>query len=183
MCDIQLISCDRVLEIARRHEADKNTAQANLNRLSRKFGDITNDNDNSNSAMTRHGPKRQRTRHESPPGNSDEETDTNNPTASDERFVYQAGHKFFLLRAPWIRSGDDIFDIDIDEGYHAAERFENDKSKSQGQLKEIFDLLQERFQQHALHQRWLRRQVSVIHILQLHTHLRLVYEWDESPAI
>jgi len=108
--------------------------------------------------VTRHGPKRQRTRHESLPGSSDEETDTKNPTASDERFVYQAGHKFFLLRAPWIRSGDDIFDIDIDEGYDAAERFENDQSKSQGQLKEIFDLLQEKFQQHALRQRWLRRQ-------------------------
>ena len=187
MCDIQLISCDRVSEIARQHEADKNTAQANLNRLSRKFADITNDNDsdngNGNSTVTRHGPKRQRTCHESLPGNSDEETDTNNPTASDERFVYQAGHKFFLLRAPWIRSGDDIFDIDIDEGYDAAERFENDKSKSQGQLKEIFDLLQEKFQQHALRQRWLRRQVNSIHILQLHTHLRLVYEWAENPAI
>ena len=34
--------------------------------------------------MTRHGPKRQRTRHESLPGNSDEETDTNNPTTSNE---------------------------------------------------------------------------------------------------
>ena len=183
MCDIQLISCDRVLEIARQYEADKNAAQANLNRLSRKFADITNDNDNDDGTVTRHGPKRQRTRHESLPGNSDEETDTNNPTAGDERFVYQAGHKFFLLCAPWIHSGDDIFDIDIDEGYDAAERFENDKSKSQGQLKEIFDLLREKFQQHALRQRWLRRQVSSIHILKLHTYLRLVYERDENPTI
>ena len=181
MCDIQLISCDRISEIARQYEADKNAAQAQLNRLSRKFADITNDNDNDNG--TRHGPKRRRTRHESLPENSDEETDTSNPTASDERFVYQAGHKFFLLRAPWIHSGDDIFDIDIDEGYNAAERFENDKSKSQGQLKEIFDLLQEKFQQHALGQRWLQRQVSSIHILKLHTHLHLVYEWDENPTI
>ena len=116
--------------------------------------DITNDNDNG--TVTRHGSKRQRTRHESLPGNLDEETNTNNPTTGDEHFVYQAGHKFFLLCALWIHSGDDIFDIDIDEGYDAAERFENGKSKSQGQLKEIFDLLQEKFQQHALRQRWLR---------------------------
>lgn len=157
------LSTDIFSEIARRYEADKNAAQGNLSRLSRKFADITNDNDND--TVTGHGPKRRRTRHESLPENSDEETDTNNPTASDERFVYQAGHKFFLLCAPWIHSGDDIFDIDIDEGYDAAERFENEKSKSQGQLKEIFNLLQEKFQQHALRQRWLRRQVSSIHIL------------------
>jgi hypothetical protein len=177
-------STDIFSEIARQYEADKNAAQANLNRLSRKFADITNDNDNDNGTVTHHGPKRRRrTRHESLPENSDEETDTNNPTAGDERFVYQAGHKFFLLCAPWIHSGDDIFDINIDEGYDAAERFENDKSKLQGQLKEIFDLLQEKFQQHALRQRWLRRQVSSIHILQLHAHLSLVYERDENPTI
>lgn len=173
------------MEIARQYEVDKNAAQANLKRLSRRFADITNDSDNDDGTVTRHahhGPKRRRTRHESLPEHSDEETDGNNPTASDERFVYQAGHKFFLLHAPWIHSGDDIFDIDIDEGYDAVERFENDKSKSQGQLKEIFDLLQEKFQ-HALRQRWLRRQVSSIHILQLHTHLCLVYEWDERPTI
>jgi hypothetical protein len=181
LCDIQLIDVI-AFEIARQYQVDKNTAQVKLDRLSRKFADITNDNNNDDG--TGHGPKRQRTRHESLPENSDEETDKSNPTSADERFVYQAGHKFFLLRAPWIRSGDDIFDIDIDEGYDAAERFENDKSKSQGQLKEILDILQEKFQQHALRQRWFRRQVSSIHILQLHTtHLRLVYEWDESPTI
>ena len=169
LSDVQLISCDRVSEIARRYEVDKNTAQAKLNRLSRKFADITNDEDNS----TSHGPKRRRTRHESLPADEDEEVDTSSssPTVRNERFVYQAGHKFFLLRAPWIHSGDDIFDINIDEDYDVAERFENDENKLQGQLKEIFDLLRENFQQQALRQRWLRRQVSSIHILQLHTQL------------
>jgi len=167
LSDVQLMSCDRVSEIARRYEVDKNTAQAKLNRLSRKFADITNDEDDS----TSHGPKRRRTRHESLPADSDEEVDTSSPTVRDERFVYQAGHKFFLLRAPWIHSGDNIFDINIDEDYNVAERFENDKNKSQGQLKEIFDLLREKFQQQALRQRWLRRQVSSIYILQLHTQL------------
>ena len=167
MCDVQLTSCDRVTEIARRYEADKNEALAKLNRLSRKFADITNDEDDSSS----HRPKRRRTRHESPPANSDEEIESSTRIASDERFVYQAGHKFFLLCAPWIRSGDDLFDTDIDEDYNAVERFENDENKMQGQLKEIFDLLQEKFQQQALRQRWLRRQVSFIDILQIHTHL------------
>jgi hypothetical protein len=41
-----------------------------------------------------------------------------------------------------------------------AERFENDDNESQGQLKEILDLLKVKFQPQDLHQRWLRRQVS-----------------------
>ena len=39
------MSCDHISEIARRYEADKNEAQARLNWLSRKFADITNDED------------------------------------------------------------------------------------------------------------------------------------------
>ena len=101
----------------------------------------------------------------------DEEIDTSNRTVTDERFVYQAGHKFFLIHGPWIRSGDDLFDTDIDEHYDAAERFENDKKKVQGQIHEILDLLQEKFEQDALRQRWLRRQVRSVHVLQLYTHL------------
>ena len=169
LSDIQLISCDHISEIARWYEIDKNTAQAKLNHLSRKFADITNDKNDS----TSHGPKRRRTHHESLPADSDEKVNTSSlsPTVRNECFVYQAGHKFFLLRAPWIHSGDDIFDINIDEDYDVAERFENDENKLQGQLKEIFDLLRENFQQQALHQRWLRRQVSSIYILQLHTQL------------
>jgi hypothetical protein len=112
-------------------------------------------------SVTSHRHKRRRTRHESPLAGSDEEnTDANSP--GDEHFVFQAGHKFFLLRAPWIRSGDDLFDTDIDEHYSAAERFESDENKSQGQLREIFDLLQVKFEQQVLRQRWLRRQVSLI---------------------
>ncbi|KAF8809195.1 hypothetical protein BYT27DRAFT_7241272 [Phlegmacium glaucopus] len=142
-----------LLKIARQYEVDKNTAQAELKRLNRKLADITNDEDDDSN----HRPKRRRTRHDSLPAGSDEEgTDTSN--RADEHFVYQAGHKFFLLYAPWVRSGDDLFDTNVDEHYDATERFENDKNKSQGQLKDILDLLQVKFQQQALHQRWLRRQ-------------------------
>ena len=130
-----------------------------------------------------HRPKHRRTRHESPPANSDEEIESSTCIASDEHFVYQAGHKFFLLCAPWIRSGNDLFDTDIDEHYNAVEIFENDENKMQSQLKEIFDLLQEKFQQQALCQRWLRRQVSFIDILKIHTHLWLVYKWAQSSTI
>jgi len=60
------------------------------------------------------------------------------------------------------------FENEIDEDHNAAERFENDKMKSQGQLKEISDLLRVRFPQQALHQRWLRRQVSSIDTISQH---------------
>lgn len=143
-----------LFKIARQYEVDKNAAQAKLDRLSRKFADITNDEDDNSS----HQPKRRRTRHESPPVDPDDEIDVTNRTVTDERFVYQAGHKFFLICAPWIRSGEDLFDTDIDEHYNAAERFENDKKKVQGQIHEILDLLQEKIEQDALRQRWLRRQ-------------------------
>lgn len=155
------------MEIARQYEVDKNIAQAELRRLNRRLDDITNDtvtaSDDNNSSS--HRSKRRRTqRHKSPQDLEDEDNtlaDTCNH-AGDEHFVYQAGHKFFLVYAPWIHSGEDLFDIKVDEEYDAAERFENDKTKSQGQLYEILDLLQGKFQQQALHQRWLRRQVSSI---------------------
>ncbi|KDR66777.1 hypothetical protein GALMADRAFT_273440 [Galerina marginata CBS 339.88] len=153
---LKLRSCDRVSEIARRYEADKNEAQAKLNRLSRKFADITNDDDDNSGHSGR--PKRRRTRHESPSADSEEDEVDSGRTASDERFVYQAGHKFFLLCGPWIRSGDDLLDTNIDEHYNTAERFEKDENKVQGQFREILDLLQQKFQQQALRQRWLRRQ-------------------------
>jgi len=50
---------------------------------------------------------------------------------TDDHFVYQAGHKLSLLHALWICSGDDLFDTDVDEHYDAAERFKNNKNKSQ----------------------------------------------------
>jgi len=161
---VYLTSCDRVSEIACQYQVDKNAAQAELKRVSRKLADITNnsDDDGGNSG---HRSKRQRRRanHPSPPTDSDEE-DTDPINRADEHFVFQAGHKLFLVYAPWIRSGDDIFEHDADEDYNAAERFENDKTKSQGQLKDILNLLQTRFPPQALQQRWLRRQVSFIEI-------------------
>ena len=88
--------------------------------------------------------------------------------SADENFVYQAGHKFFLLYAPWIYSGDEIFDHEVDEHFNPVERFENDRGRLQGELTEICNLLGTRFQRpsQALHQRWLQRQVSFVYIPQ-----------------
>lgn len=147
-------------EIARRYEVEKNTAQAEVKCLSRKLADITNNDDDDDDGSGR-GNKRRRARRDSSmdPDGSDNEKETIN--RADEHFVFQAGHKFFLLYGPWIRSGDGLFETIIDRSYNPSERFENDQNKSQGQLKEILDLLQVKFQPH-MHQRWLRRQASCI---------------------
>jgi hypothetical protein len=107
------MSGDRVSKIARQYEVDKNIARAEVKRLSRKLGDITNGDNGDNNNST-HGQKykRQRTRHESLPApGSDEEASqtTCSGDVVDERLVFRAGHKFFLICAPWIRSRDDIF--------------------------------------------------------------------------
>jgi hypothetical protein len=131
-----------------------------VKRLARKLADITNDNDGNNTVTSTHAQaKRQRVHHSSPSADTDDE-DMDTGTRASEQFVYHAGHKFFLLCAPWIRSGDNLFDLDVDEDYDAADRFKDDQNKAQGQLREIVDLLQEKFQVQSLRKRWLRRQVS-----------------------
>ena len=152
------MSGDCVSKIARQYEVDKNIARAEVKRLSRKLGDITNDDngDNNNNNSTHgHKHKRQQNCHESPPVGSDEEG-MGSGNVVNECFVYHAGHKFFLVCAPWIHSRDDIFKANVDERYNAAERFKNEKNKKQGQLKEIIGLLQGKFQQQVLCQRWLQ---------------------------
>ena len=114
-----------------------------MSRLTRKLADISNDNASR--------AKRQRV---------STSADTHTGNRASEQFVYQAGQKFFLLCAPWIRSGDSLFDLDVDENYDAADRFENNKNMAQGQLRDIINLLQEKFQAQSLRRRWIRRQVS-----------------------
>ena len=190
--DVVLMSCDRVLEIARQYEADKNAAASEVKRLSRKLADITDNNFESSRSGDRL--KRRRTYGDSepqPPNSDEEDVDTisndhvpAHTVSADDNFVYQAGHKFVLVHAPWVYSGDEVFDIKVDEHYNPAERFENDKNKLQGERKVIQDLLQVRISPQALHQRWLRRQVSFIYILQLPTtHMLLVHERGQYPTI
>lgn len=158
------------LEIARQLEVERNAAASKVKHLNRKLADIT---DNSQSEFCGRL-KRRRTHHNSVSESalhSDEEdvdtagSDMARSISADENFVYQAGHKFFLLYAPWIYSGDEIFDYDVDEHFNPAERFENDRGKLQGELMEIYALLGTRFQHQALHQRWLQRQASFVYIL------------------
>jgi hypothetical protein len=67
----------------------------------------------------------------------------NNEDEDNSNFAYQAGCEFFFVHGPWIRSGDGLFDTDINNHYNAVERLENEENMY----------------------RWLRHQVSSIHLL------------------
>lgn len=119
--------------------------------LRRKLGDITNDD---NETQTPKKSKRPRIGSPSP-GSEDEDVGNR----GDDTFVYHAGHKFFLIHGPWIHLGEDLFETKFDEAYNAAERFENDENKAQGQLQEVWSLLSGKFERVALQQKWVHRAV------------------------
>ena len=122
--------------------------------LRRKLGDVTNNSEED----TPHKSKRLKIHARLPsPGSEDEEVEQG--SRADDTFVYQAGHKFFLIYGPWIHLGEDVFKTEFDEAYTETERFENDESKAQGQLQEILSLLQGKFEHDVLQQRWAQRAV------------------------
>ena len=95
------------------------------------------------------------------PTDSDNETldDTNAGQAEDD-FVNNVGHKFSIIYAHWVHKGTDIFKVKLVNIYDAAQRFENNNNKAQGQLQEIVSLLQEQLTQDTiLHQKFVHREV------------------------
>ncbi len=145
--------------------------------LRRKLGDVTN-----NDKESTHKSKRPRIRRHSSSGGSEDEDEE--VSRADDIFVYQAGHKFFLVYGPWIHLGEDIFDTTFDEAYNAAERFENNESKDQGQLQEIWMLLHGRFEHEALQQKWLRRAVRYSFFSAgLQTEMHAVFERSQDRTL
>jgi hypothetical protein len=126
--------------------------------LRRKLGDITNDGDEGRKS------KRPRVHSSSEsPGSDNEDVGSR----ADDTFIYQAGHKFFLINGPWIHQGEDLFGIQFDEAYNAAERFENNESKAQGQLQEVWRLLYGKFEREALQEKWVHRAVRYVMLFRL----------------
>ncbi len=137
------------MKIARRYELERNNATAELKVLCRRLGDITNDD-----AETPLTSKHKRTRSPSP----DSEDEGVGSRANDS-FIFQSGHKFFLIYGPWVHLGDDLFETKFNEAYNNDERFENDESKAQGQLHEVWSLLCGKFEHEILQQKWVQRAV------------------------
>jgi hypothetical protein len=144
-------------QIARRYELKKNHAEAELKALRRKFGDVTNGED-----ITSHKSKRPRIHSRSlSPDIGSENTEHTEPAnrITDDTFVYQAGHKFFLIYGPWLHFGEAAFESEFNEAYNAAERFENENNKVQGQLQEIWSLLHGKFERDVLQRKWVCKMV------------------------
>jgi hypothetical protein len=91
------------------------------------------------------------------PGSEDE--DVEQGSHADDTFVYQAGHKFFLIYGPWICLGEDMFKTEFDEAYTKNEQFENGENKVQGQLQKLLNLLNGKFEHNVLRQKWAQRAV------------------------
>ncbi len=47
-----------------------------------------------------------------------------------------------------------MFKTELNEAYTETKRFENDESKAQGQLQEIWNLLHRKFESDVLQQKW-----------------------------
>ncbi|KAH9955793.1 hypothetical protein BGW80DRAFT_1188197, partial [Lactifluus volemus] len=155
-------SCDYVLEIARQHQAQRNTLNQENEALRRKLADISNDNDDNDNDNhgegTTRSSKRQKMRNPSPPGSDNETLDNTSGGQSEDQFVNAIGQKFCILYALWVHKGEDIFKVKLDDAYDAIERFENDNNKVQGQLQEIVSLLKEKLNQDTILQKWVRRE-------------------------
>ncbi len=91
-----------------------------------------------------------------------------------EHFVVQAGHKFCITCGPWLHSGALIFRLDWNEDYNIAERAENEESKCQAQLREIWEFLQAKFELQDLKQTWVAKAVCVFFLLSFMTILHPV---------
>jgi len=77
-----------------------------------------------------------------------------------EDFADRIGHKFFLIYGPWVHFGRNFFSIALDEDYDSKDRFIDDDSMAQAQLREIIELIQERYTEGVLRQSWFSRTVS-----------------------
>lgn len=117
-------------QIARLFELEKNKAQAEAQDLRRKLADITNQEDEGTTAEA-HPSKRSRK-------NDDLE---DSEATSEETQVINAGHKFVMLYAPWLRIGDGTFKVEYDAELIDAERFESNDNRVQAQIREIRKVL------------------------------------------
>jgi hypothetical protein len=138
-----------------------------LRTIRRKLGDVTSNSEEN----TRHKSKRLKIHARLPPPGSDDE-DVERGSRADDTFVYQAGHKFFLVYSAWIHLGEDIFETEFDETYNETERFENNENKAQGQLQEIWSLYRGKFERDVLQQKWAQRAVCYFFISQGYLSIR-----------
>ncbi len=82
-----------------------------------------------------------------------------------EHFIIQAGHKFCITCGPWLHSGALLFRLNLDEAYDPTERAESEENKRHAQLREVWDLLQTKFEIEDLKQTWVAKAVCPVRFL------------------
>ncbi|KAG1893742.1 uncharacterized protein F5891DRAFT_1258301 [Suillus fuscotomentosus] len=75
------------------------------------------------------------------------------------KIIEHYGRKFLVTHLLWLHGNiKTTFETDIDDGYQDAERFENTETMIQGQLRDICDVLPQKYH-NDLSRSWLRRAV------------------------
>ena len=148
-----------VPQAAQELQARLNTQRNLAQDLQRKFDNISNspqDDDDSTSPAKKR--RRTQARSEDPDGEpSVEEAET------DE--VKRLGRRFVILCGPWLRRKELVFQVELDEGYDEKDQFKDTNTMVQGQLREIRDLLPEKYHGDAFTKKWLSKSVSNVHFL------------------
>jgi hypothetical protein len=70
-----------------------------------------------------------------------------------------------MLRGPWLRQKEFIFQAELDEDYDKNERFNDANTMVQGQLHELRGLLPEKYLGDAFTKKWLSKSVSNVYFL------------------
>lgn len=137
------------MQVARQFEVDKHVAEAEVRALRRKLADATNEEDDDDDIGL---PLSKRSR----------VSNAGQDEVDEESVAINAGRRFVILFAPWLRRGEETFKIKyntellVDED----ERFENVDNKIQGEIREIKIVLGDSLAREMATQPWIAKAVS-----------------------
>ena len=138
-------------------QARFNTQRNLTQNLQRKFDDISNSAQDVDVDSSPPPKKRgRRSRDATDPDASEEDAETEE--------IKRLGRRFVILYGPWLKRREHVFEIELDEDYHKKERFKDNNTMIQGQLREIRGLLPEKYHGDSFTKRWLSKAVRNVQI-------------------
>jgi hypothetical protein len=161
-----------VHQAARELQARFNTQRNLAQNLQRKFDDISNSNQDDDDYSTPRPKKRGR--------RSGDTADPDEPSVEEAETeeVKRLGRRFVILHGPWLKQRERVFEVELDEDYDENERFKDNNTMVQGQLREIKGLLPEKYHGDAFAKRWLSKSVSNVWIYLVNILItRSVHRW------
>ena len=78
--------------------------------------------------------------------------------------VKRLGRRFVILHGPWLKRKEHIFEVEVDEDYDEKDRFTDNDTMAQGQLREVRGLLPQKYLGDSFTKRWLSKSVSIVWI-------------------